>query len=258
MELWKEIEPTIWCIIACVEEDKLKDNDLSKEEEERVTKAIEYAKQMQLYKEKADDITLTFIEQMVEKHRKEHNIKMVCVDYLELNPLLIQEYLSSVKGMSVREDMVLLNASKAIKSIAQSYEVFIVVYTQTNDEGRRTEQRDQTAIKGGKSLPNKADFGLTVFEPTTKELNLLEPIITKVSKGLGSKKIPNICISIYKNRWYSPRDGYKDTKRPRPRKIKIWSYQDLGTGYVEDLFVTDWNYELLSIPKTKTMMTSKK
>ena len=255
MEIWKELEPIIWCFIAGVEEDKMMDNELTEEEEERIDRAIEIAEQMQLYKEQVDDIGLNFIEQTIEKHKIEHNIGMVCIDYIEFNPILAQEYAQLVKGINVREDMMLLNASKFIKSISQKYDVFIIIYTQTNDEARRLGERDQTAIKGGKSLPNKADFGITVFEPTKKELEKLEPIIDDLKhkqKGLGKEPYrPNICISIYKNRWYTPRDAYKDNSRPRPRKIKIWSYQDLGTGYVKDLFVTDWDYELISIPRTQ-------
>lgn len=251
MEIWKELEPMIWCCIAGVEEDKLKENELTQEEEERIDRAIEYAEQMQLYKEKVDDIGLTFLEQTIEKHKLEHGISMVCIDYIEFNPILAQEYSALTKGMSLREDMILLNASKFIKSLSQKYDCFIIVYTQTNDEARRLGERDQTAIKGGKSLPNKADFGWTVFEPTKKELEKIEPIINKVAKGLNDKRIPNIVISIYKNRWYTPRDAYKDKNKPRPRKIKIWSYQDLGTGEFKDLFVTDWNYELIHIPRTQ-------
>lgn len=255
MEIWEELEPIIWCFIAGVECEKLLDNELTEEENLRIDKAIEIAEQMQLYKEKQDDIGLKFIEDCVEKHKLEHNIGMVCVDYIEFNPILSQEFNAIAKGMGSREDLILLEASKKCKSIAQKYNVFMIIYTQTNDEARRKGQRDQTAIKGGKGIVNKADFGITVFEPTKKELEKLEPIIEyfrSKRKGLGFKPYtPNVCISVYKNRWYTPRNAYKDADRPRPRKFKIWSYQDLGTGYVEDLFVTDWEYELISIPRRK-------
>ena len=115
----------------------------------------------------------------------------------------------------------------------------MIAYTQTNDEGRRQEARDQTAVKGGKSLPNKADLGYTVFAPTVKELELLEPVITEATKGINNRVIPNVCLTIYKNRWFNPKD------------VKIWGYQDLGTGQFIDLFCTDKNYNVLNISKTK-------
>ena len=149
------------------------------------------------------------------------------------------EYTSTSKGMVAREDQILLNLSKNIKAMTKRFDLMVIAYTQTNDEGRTQGLRDQSAIKGGKSLPNKADFGLTVFEPTRKELQLLEPIISKVSKGMGQKLIPNICYTTYKNRWYST------------KKIKVWGYQDLGTNEYKDLFCTNEYYEYINIPKTK-------
>ena len=87
-------------------------------------------------------------------------------------------------------------------------------------------------------MPAERVLNVTVFEPTRKELQLLEPIISKVSKGMGQKLIPNICYTTYKNRWYST------------KKIKIWGYQDLGTNEYKDLFCTNEYYEYINIPKT--------
>ena len=72
-----------------------------------------------------------------------------------------------------------------------------------------------------------------------KELELLEPVITEATKGINNRIIPNVCLTIYKNRWFNPKD------------VKIWGYQDLGTGQFIDLFCTDKNYNVLNISKTK-------
>ena len=164
---------------------------------------------------------------------------MVCLDYIELNGALVSEYVSVTKGMPAREDQILLNLSKNCKAICKKYDLTMIAYTQTNDEGRRQEARDQTAVKGGKSLPNKEDLGYTVFAPTEKELELLEPVIIEATKGINNRIIPNVCLTIYKNRWFNPKD------------VKIWGYQDLGTGQFIDLFCTDKNYNVLNISKTK-------
>ena len=54
------------------------------------------------------------------------------------------------------------------------------------------------------------------------------------------KPDPNICISVYKNR------GGKYNN------VKIWLYIDYSTMRVDDLFVTDNDYQILEIAKTYT------
>lgn len=239
MDIYLELEPIVWCTIAGVDQTKYKNNELTKEEEQRLLQAIEYSKQMQLYFEDEEDFDNNFLWQTIEKHKMEHNICLVCLDYVELNGALSMEYTATSRGMTAREDQVLLNLSKNIKSMSKRFDVDIVAYTQTNDEGRNLGLRDQSAIKGGKSFPNKADLGMTVFEPTKKELELIEPIIRKHSKGINGKIVPNVCYHVYKNRWFNP------------KKLKIWGYQDLGTNEYKDLFCTDEHYKYINIPKTK-------
>ena len=236
MDLYTEIEPTTWCVIAGVDETKLKNNTLTTEEESRIKKAMEYAKQMELYEEDEENFDTNYLWHTIERYKVEHDITVVALDYIELNGALATEYVATHRGMTAREDQVLLELSKNIKSMAKKFNVFFIAYTQTNDEGRTQGFRDQTAVKGGKSLPNKADFGITAFEPTKKELELLEPLIEKnMTRGIGVKKIPNICYTIYKNRHFPIKD------------IKIWGVQDLGTGRFTDCFCTDKYYKWLDI-----------
>lgn len=239
MDVFTEIEPMIWAFISGLDENRIKNNELTEEEELRLDKAIEIAGKTKIFLEDEEDFDCAFLWQIVEQHKLENNISIVAVDYIELGGALTSEYVSSHKGMTAREDQILLNLSKNLKSMAKNFNVYIYAYTQTNDEGRRQEARDQTAVKGGKSIPNKADFGMTSFEPTKKELELLESLISKSNKGLGKKVIPNICYTTYKNRWFNP------------KKVKIWGYQDLGTMEFIDLFCTNEYYEPINITKTK-------
>ena len=124
--------------------------------------------------------------------------------------------------------------------MAKRYDIAIIGFTQTTDEARRDGVRDQRAVKGARSLPNKCDLGMVSFAPTKKELELLEEVIEKV--GLNNRKcVPNICYSIYKNR------GGKI------KNIKIWGYQDLGTMEYIDLFCTDESYVPVNVDKTFLM-----
>jgi replicative DNA helicase len=51
MDLYEELEPILWSVISEIEEDRIRANNLTQEEEERLDKAIEYADEMQLYME---------------------------------------------------------------------------------------------------------------------------------------------------------------------------------------------------------------
>ena len=130
--------------------------------------------------------------------------------------------------------------------MCKDFDLTMCAFTQISEEGRKEGMRNQSVVKGGKSIPNKADLGYTVFTPTTKEMSILEPIIEKLSKGFGRKPIPNLCISIYKNRWFN----YEEDN-VQPKMIKIWIYFNGGTGECFDCFATDEKYRLINLPKTR-------
>lgn len=237
MDVYEELEPMIWAFISGVEEYKIRRNITTEEEDIRIDKAVQIAKEMNLFLEDEENYDIQFIWNMAEKYKAEKNINVLVIDYLELTAGLIGEYAQLTRGMSVREDQVLLNLSANVKNIAKKFDLTIFGYTQTTDEARRDGVRDQRAVKGARSLPNKADVGMTVFEPTKKELELIEPFLEK-SKGLNKTLVPNVCYTIYKNRG------------GELKNIKVWCYQNLGNMRVIDLFCTNNYYEPVSVDKT--------
>jgi len=237
MELYEELEPMIWAFISGVEENKIRDDELTEEEETRVDMAVEYSDQMQLFLEDEENYDLSYLWSTTEQYKEDYNISVLCIDYLELTASLIGEYSQLTRGMSVREDQVLLNLSANIKNMSKKFDLTIFGYTQTTDEARRDGVRDQRAVKGARSLPNKCDVGITVFEPTNKELEMIEPLIKKC-KGINNTITPNACYTIYKNRG----NVHKN--------IKIWGYNNLGNGRFIDLFCTDKNYNPMNIQET--------
>lgn len=246
MDLRDEIEPMSWAFVSGVDETKIKDCTLTKEEDKRIRKAIEILKDTQLYQEHNPNFSVSYLWRIIEEYKKQYNIYSVGLDYIELNPSLIGEYTNNTKGMGVREDQILLDLSTNLKNIARDIDVFIMAFTQTTDEARRDGIRDQRAVKGARSLPNKADVGVVSFEPTKKELEKIDPIV--VRKGLVNHKYPNICHSFYKIR-----GGIQQHK-----DIKVWGYQDLGTMEYEDMFCTDKNYKLVNVNPTKIEMVDDK
>ena len=240
MELYEELEPMMWAFVSGVDEDKIHANTLTRDERIRIERAIEILEQTELYLEDEENYDISFLAHTIEHYKTEHNIGAVAIDYLELTSALTSEFTQMTRGMGVREDQVLLNLSANIKNMAKRYDISIIGFTQTTDEARRDGVRDQRAVKGARSLPNKCDLGMVSFAPTKKELELLEEVIEKV--GLNNYRcVPNICYSIYKNR------GGKI------KNIKIWGYQDLGTMEYIDLFCTDESYVPMNVNKTFIM-----
>lgn len=199
-------------------------------------KAIEILSETKLYLENEPNFDTTYLWQIIEEYKVKHDICAVVLDYIELQSALMSEYAKLSRGMAVREDQVLLNLSNNLKEIANQYDIWLNAFTQTTEEARKDGRRDQGAVKGAKSLPNKADAGIVSFEPTKKELQLVEPIISRMK---GFNKPPNVYYSIYKNRGNTHKN------------VRIWGYQNLGNGYFKDLFVTNQYNEQVNVDKTK-------
>lgn len=240
MDLYTELEPMMWAFLSGVDEDKIHANTLTPDERQRVERAIKILQDTPLYLEDEENYDISFLSHTIEHYKTEHNIGVVAIDYLELTSALTTEFTQITRGMGVREDQVLLNLSTNIKNMAKRFDIAIVGFTQTTDEARRDAVRDQRAVKGARSLPNKCDLGMTSFAPTKQEIELLEPLIEKC--GLNSYRcVPNIGYNVYKNR------GGKF------KNIKIWGYQDLGTMEYVDLFCTDESYAPINVDKTYLM-----
>lgn len=75
-------------------------------------------------------------------------------------------------------------------------------------------------------------MGFIALPPTKEDLDALQPIL---NKGFHLQEQPNICYHVYKNR----RSPYQN--------IKVWSYVDLGTCRIKNLFVTTNNYALIPV-----------
>lgn len=239
MELYEDLEPMIWAFISGVPEDKIRDNATTEEEEERVQFAIECSEKMVLHMEDQPNYSVSDLWDTIDEYYnlyandEYYNLNAVAVDYLELTTAMTLEYSQGLR-MSIREDQILLNLSSNIKNMTNEYDLTLFAFTQVSSEARLSDMRNQQVIKGGKAIVNKADVGITVFEPTEKELKLVEKTIEK----LDLEYEPNIVYTVYKNRHGKIKD------------VKIFAYQDLGTGRVIGLFCTKGNYKPIDIEET--------
>ena len=237
MELLEEIDPILWAYIADVPQDHIEFNMYEEGEEERVDKAIDILEhEANIWFEYVPEYDANTLEEVIEQHKLDHNIEYVWFDYISSTVELNSEYASESKvKMVVREDQVLSNLSKKLKNFTRKFDVSIDSFTQVTGDFKNEANRDQTIVRGAKSIIDKADGAMIAMPPTEKELKKVEPI----TRELLNKPAPNLVYSLYKNR------GGKWNK------IKIWLYIDYSTMRVHDLFVTDYEYKLIKdIEKT--------
>lgn len=237
MELLEEIDPILWAYIADVPQDHIEFNLYEDGEEERVDKAIDILEhEANIWFEYVPEYDANTLEEIIETHKLEHNIEYVWFDYISATVELNSEYAAESKTkMVVREDQVLANLSKKLKNFTRKFDVSIDSFTQVAGDFKNEANRDQTIVRGAKSIIDKADGAMIAMPPTEKELKKIEPI----TRELINKPAPNLVYSLYKNR------GGKWNK------IKIWLYIEYSTMRVHDLFVTDYEYKLIKdIEKT--------
>lgn len=170
--------------------------------------------------------SISLIRQLLREQVTLHEISYVFYDYIFISPSLLSEF----KGMSLRNDEILLMFSDALKQLAVELDIFIMSSTQVNANADNANGiRNEASLAGSRAVINKADMGCIMARPSTEELKTLEPIINTI------KKPPNIVTDIYKVR------GGEYTQ------VRIWSYMDLGIMRKEDLFVTDSRMDPINI-----------
>ena len=91
-----------------------------------------------------------------------------------------------------------------------------------------------------KALADKLDFGYIGLLPTKEDLDSLAHII---DNDFELQLKPNLVFHIYKNR----RGSHQNTK--------VWSYANMATCRVNNLFVTTNDYELIPFQPVEIQVT---
>lgn len=244
MELVEEIDPIMVAYMADVPQDHIEFNRYVDDEEERVDMAIKIlAEEGKIYEVYCPEYSFEKLESVIEEHVHKYGVEAVFFDYIHTTANLVAEYAEKAsRAMAIREDQVLTELSTNLKTLCRRLNVSFDTCTQVSGDFKNTENRDQTIVRGAKSIIDKADVGMIAMPPSEKELKLVNYILTN-NKLRGDKELafptPNLVLSIYKNR------GGKDNK------IKIWLYIDYDTMRTHDLFVTDYSYKFLKdFPRT--------
>ena len=166
---------------------------------------------------------IDLIKNLVREQVLLHDIEYVFYDYIFISPSLLSEF----KGVSLRNDEILLMFSTALKELAVELNVCMFTSTQVNaNADSNANIRNESSIAGSRAVINKADIGMVMARPTKEELDFF------AENGQG---IPNIVTDIYKVRsgeW---------------TQVRIWSYVDLGNLRKKDLFMTDARLEVIDM-----------
>ena len=222
----EEIQTMILSYISGVNENSILYGMYNEEEEDRIKKAIWV---METYKDNLQicqmpNPNIEQVRYVVRSQVLEHDIQNVFYDYIFSNPALLNEF----RDLRVREDVALGLFSSALKDLAVELNIFIMTATQLNANGEDATRsiKNESAIRGARSIVDKVDMGCIMCRPTEEELNIL---------GAISYETPNLVTDVYKMR------------RGRYTQVRIWSIQDLGTCRKEDLFVTNSRLEIVDV-----------
>lgn len=222
-QTFPQIRKMILAYLSDINDSRFKLGHFTKEEEDRLDKAISIMEQFadNLTIIKMPNPTIELVKTMVRENCLTRDISYVFYDYIFIGPALLNEF----RGFSLRNDEVLLMFATALKDLAVELNVAMFTSTQVNasaDDNKNI--RNEASLAGGRSTINKADNGAIMARPTNEELESLQSLTEKFG-------IPNVVTDIFKARsgeW---------------TQVRIWSIVNLGTMKKKDLFVTDSRLE---------------
>ena len=230
----EEIQTMIMAHISGINEDKILNNFYeTPAEKERVYNAL---KIMDHYKDnfifvRVGDPSIGQIKTLIRKQVLKYDIKYVFYDYIFSSPGLLAEY----KDLNLREDVILMMASIALKDLANELNVFVMSGTQLNEKWKEYKGiRDYNLIRGSKAIADKIDVGGISLPLTQEEHDSMDILARKLGKDL-----PTQVQDLYK------------VRRGKYNRVRIWSRVDLGTCRTEDLFLTDQNGNEITIVKNE-------
>lgn len=232
-ELTKEAIQDCWMAhISGIEEDRIKEwNNITPEEELVLQETMNVIEESMMYGEYAPDFNIDSIKELIEKYIINHGVEYVFFDYINDSPSLYSYYKEKTRT-NLQTHQILYMFSEELKLLANKYSIFLGSSTQLNDSYKDDENKDMSAIKGSKSIIEKADQALLQLPVTPRDLQKLKPILE--ADGRFNAIEPNFGYYIFKNR-----DG-------KFNRVIVWTYLNLGTMREVDCFVTNYDYELIT------------
>ena len=243
LDLMLELNPCFVAFIADVPRYKIMDGKYdSKEEEERVDKAIQILKDSNIFLVDDPNFTLRSIEDNIKYYKEKANIDYMVFDYIQDNGVIGKEMRAT--NEVIARDTIILNTAANLKVFAKKYDIGIYTMTQLNGNEKTAEIIDEACLAGGKAVKNKLDAGCISLYPRKKEQKFTEGLVqhwaSENNRGNFKEDLkPNIVLHNYKVRFSKYGIG-----------IKIYQYLDKGTGRCIDMFCTDAYDNPINIDKT--------
>ncbi len=233
----EDIQLACICHIAEVDEDKVKDNDLTAEETQRLYDAVKILENSNLRIEQLEDFDLEQIELTIEKNILKYDVRYVVFDYIHTSLRLLTQIGNQAKGL--REDLILLILSDKLKGIANKYEISMISSTQMNDNWKEdgTANLDQSSIRGSKAIADKIDTGMILLPINAKDRKFFTeeiiPVLLKTDEYRGfqteSVPMPTHTLNYYKNR------------ESKWNNVRLWLNIDMGTLRTKDICVSRYD-----------------
>jgi|GEM_PF-418060 len=231
----QEVQTMMMAHVSGIPESRILDGNYSKEEEQRLDKAIDLIEAsksrfffVSITNFDSDDVINTIKSYYMTRH-----VNYVFFDYLSESIKMLAEGARKTKVQGLRTDQILLQMSTALKDCAKQLNIYIWTATQLSGDYKNVKEADSTSLRGAKSLADKTDCAAILLPVRDMD----NPIIdTYCAKGFETK--PNFVLHVYKIR----RGTYQN--------IRLYTYFDRSTCRMYDCFVTDSNGVMLPVEPT--------
>ena len=233
----EEVQTMMMAFLSGVNEEHILSGEYYDGEWGRVIFAAELLSNSPLFIEELPDFSLKDIENTIKKSIRDHDIKYCFFDYIHSSMKILSEITSKTGIKGLREDNVLFMISLRLKDLCNQYGIFIMSSTQLNGDYQEAKTPDQNLLRGAKAIADKIDCGMVLLPVKDTDISALENVL-----ATNLFEMPTLKISIYKNR------------RGRYKGVMLWCKGDLGTCRIKPMFMTNYNYELMSIDDIKIMV----
>lgn len=238
-----EIDLILLSAVTKLKPDVIRSGSYSAEEKERLERGVKALKKSELYFVELPEFSISDVTNVIENYILNYDTQYIVFDYLQMCPKLARTAREAFKDVNLRDDQILLELATALKNIANKRHVFIMSATQLNGSHSSDDfytSKTEGALRGAKAIADKIDFGCLVENVTSKDLKNLSELIEDLEVNPRHLQ-PNMAIFVYKNRLGS-------------KGLIIWEKVDLATLTVTPLFVTDYGYQKVDLPKTRIVL----
>lgn len=228
-----ELQTMILAYIAGVNEDSILNNKCSQAEKERIELAIQYLKvNDNIMIELISNPSIPIVESVIKKHAIQDEVQYVFYDYIH-----ISSGLTEGRDKQTRDDVLLLLLCDTLKRLANELDIFVYTASQLSGDYEDKEVKNETLLRGAKSLADKVDCASITLRVSPSEQELGKALALK----LGTYE-PNFVTDVYKNR------------RGKWTGIRIWRYIDLGMCRTVDCFITNRRNEPIDFNNTNVQI----